>query len=68
MAIGGGIGLLAAFGIGRAARSLLYEMEGTDPVVIGLATALLAVIALGAAYVPALKASRIDPMRALRYD
>jgi ABC-type antimicrobial peptide transport system permease subunit len=68
VAIGIGAGLIAAYGMGRLARSLLYELEAHDPVVILTVTALLAAIALGAAFVPALRASRVDPMRALRYE
>lgn len=66
--IGGAIGLAAGLGVGKAAQSLLYEMQASDPLVIGSAVALLVMVATVAAYVPALRASRIDPMRALRYD
>jgi ABC-type antimicrobial peptide transport system permease subunit len=66
--IGGVVGMLAALAMGRLAQSLLYELQGHDPVVLTSAAALLAVIALGAGFVPALRASRIDPMRALRYE
>ena len=66
--IGGGIGVLAALGLGRGAQSLLFEMEGSDPIVVGLAAGLLALVALGAGYLPALRASRVDPMKALRYE
>ncbi len=67
-AIGGGIGIAAAFGIGRAAQSLLYGLEGHDPVVFALAVVLLAAIALAAGYIPARRAAAVDPMHALRYD
>ncbi|HEX9690633.1 MAG TPA: ABC transporter permease [Gemmatimonadales bacterium] len=67
-AVGGVIGIVAALGIGRVARSLLFGMEGHDPVVIGIVTVLLAGVALAAGYVPALRASRVDPMQALRYE
>jgi predicted permease len=67
-AIGASIGLAAALWAGRAAQALLYEMEGHDPVVLGLSVALLTVIALGAGFVPAHRASKIDPMLALRYE
>jgi len=66
--VGGAIGLAAALGLGRAARSLLYELEGHDPVVFVVAAVLLAAVALGAGYIPALRASRVDPMQALRYE
>jgi len=68
LGIGGAVGLAAAFALGRAAQSLLWEIEPYDPVVLGISTALLAVVALGAGYLPARRASRVDPMHALRYD
>ncbi|MGD2120921.1 MAG: ABC transporter permease [Gemmatimonadota bacterium] len=68
MAVGGAIGILAAFGLGRGARSLLFEMEGFDPVVVFLGALILTVVALGAGYLPALRASKVDPMKALRYE
>jgi predicted permease len=67
-AIGAVIGLLAALGVGRLAQSLLFELKGHDPIVLVSATVLLALVALGAGFVPAYRASRIDPMRALRYE
>ncbi|MCH8255776.1 MAG: ABC transporter permease, partial [Gemmatimonadetes bacterium] len=66
--IGGAIGIVAALGLGRAAQSLLFGLEGNDPLVIAIVTLLLGGVALGAGYIPALKASRVDPMRALRYE
>lgn len=68
LAIGGVVGLAAAFALGRAAQSLLFEIQPYDPVALGISTALLAVVALGAGYLPARRASRVDPMHALRYD
>ena len=67
-AVGGVAGVVAALGLGRLARSLLFEVEGHDPMVIVLSAAFLGLIALAAGFVPALMASRIDPMRALRYQ
>jgi len=67
-AIGGGIGIVGALGLGRAARSLLFQLEGHDPVVFVVAAVSLTLIALLAGYLPALRASRVDPMAALRYE
>ena len=66
--IGGVLGLAAALALGRAARSLLYELGGHDPVVLASGVAVLAVVALTAAYLPARRASQVDPMTALRHD
>jgi predicted permease len=66
--VGGVIGMLIALGVGRAAKSLLFEMEGYDPVVLAVSTLALALVALGAGFLPALRASKIDPMTALRYE
>jgi predicted permease len=62
------IGVAAALGIGRAASSLLFELKGNDPLVISIATVLLAIVALGAGYIPARRASQVEPMQALRYE
>jgi ABC-type antimicrobial peptide transport system permease subunit len=66
--VGGGVGLLGAYQIGKGAGSLLYEMKGSDPGILVLAAALLTLVALAAGFFPARRASRIDPMRALRYE
>lgn len=66
--VGGAIGLLIAVGVGRLAESLLFEMKGYDPLVIGASVVALAFVAMGAGFIPALRASRIDPMNALRYE
>jgi ABC-type antimicrobial peptide transport system permease subunit len=67
-AIGGVIGIAGALGLGQAARSLLYQLEGYDPVVMASAALVLAAVAFGAGFIPALRASRVDPMAALRYE
>jgi len=67
-AIGGSVGLAGAIFAGRAAKAILYEMEGHDPVVLAVSVVLLAIVALGAGFIPAHRASRIDPMLALRYE
>jgi len=66
--IGGALGLVAAFFLGRAAESLLFGLEGSDPFVFVAVAVLLAGVAMGAGYVPAHRASKIDPMEALRYE
>ena len=68
LVIGGIIGVVAALGLGKAAQSLLFGMEGNDPWVVGAVTVLLGAIALGAGYLPARRASKVDPMTALRYE
>jgi predicted permease len=67
-AIGGVIGMLGAYGLGRAAKSLLYQLEGHDPAVFAIAAVVLTLVALGAGLLPAMRASRVDPMQALRYE
>jgi ABC-type antimicrobial peptide transport system permease subunit len=67
-AIGGSVGLVAAIVIGRVAQSLLFQMKGSDPVVLLLSAVVLSGVALSAGLVPAFRASRLDPVRALRYE
>jgi putative ABC transport system permease protein len=54
--------------LGTAARSLLYGLEGYDPLVVSLSVVLLMLVAFGAGLLPALRASRINPVRALRWQ
>ena len=65
--VGGAVGLMAAFGVGRLAQSLLYEIDGLTPAVAVAAALAMAAVALGAGFVPAHRASRVDPMAALRH-
>jgi ABC-type antimicrobial peptide transport system permease subunit len=68
MAFGTGIGLATAFALGRAASSLLYGLQGHDPTVFLLGTLILCVVGFSAGYLPARRASKVDPMQALRYE
>ena len=68
IAVGGAIGLTAASWIGTVAASLLFEMKGSDPGVLAAAACLLTFVAIAAGFMPAHRASQIDPMRALRYE
>jgi predicted permease len=68
VAIGGAIGLAAAVGLGRLAQSLLFELQGTDPLVLAAAAVSLSLVALAAGFIPAHRASQVDPMSALRYE
>ena len=59
---------MAASFLGRAAESLLFGLEGSDPLVLVAVAVLLVGVALGAGFLPAQRASKIDPMEALRYE
>jgi predicted permease len=68
VAVGATIGAAGAFALGRAAQSLLFGLQGHDPIVFVSAVLLLTAVAFGAGWVPARRASRTQPMMALRYD
>jgi predicted permease len=68
MLIGGAIGLAAALAAARAVRSLLFDLQFNDTGVLAAAVIVLTLVALAAGFLPAERASRIDPMRALRYE
>ena len=67
-AIGGAIGLAAAVGVGKLAESLLYQLKGWDPIVLAASAVALTAVALGAGFIPARRASQVEPMIALRYE
>jgi predicted permease len=66
--IGVPIGVAAALGLAKGAQSMMFEMQGTDPIVMSISIMTLTIVALGAGLVPAMRASRVDPMQALRYE
>lgn len=66
--VGATLGLLAALGIGRVAQSLLFEVEPADPVGLAMTVALVAAFTFVSAFVPTLRATRVEPMKALRYE
>jgi putative ABC transport system permease protein len=66
--MGVAVGLAGALVLGRYAASLLFRVEGMDPTVMLAAVAVVIFVSLGAAMVPAYRASRIDPARALRWE
>ncbi len=68
VAVGGAVGLVAALASTRLLSSLLYGVQPGDPVSLAGATMLLLAIGIAAAYVPARRAARIDPARALRAE
>jgi len=62
------VGVAGALGVGKAAQSMLFQMTGADPAVLALSAVALVLVALCAGFIPAHRASRVDPMRALKYE
>jgi predicted permease len=67
-----GVGIVVGLGLsvalGKATSSLLFGVKPADPITLGMAAALLALVAAAASYIPARRASKVDPMVALRYE
>jgi ABC-type antimicrobial peptide transport system permease subunit len=66
--VGVTLGLAAAMAAGRLIASVLFGLEPTDAWTIAAAIALMAAVSFAAGYLPARRASRVDPMVALRYE
>jgi putative ABC transport system permease protein len=66
--IGVALGLAGALALGRVVSNLIYGVSAYDPATFAAVSALLAMVALVASVIPAYRATKVDPMRALREE
>jgi len=66
--VGAAVGVGVALGVTRYLSSMLYDVHANDPVTIASVAILLLLVALAACYIPARRATRVNPMVALRYE
>jgi ABC-type antimicrobial peptide transport system permease subunit len=62
------LGLVSALALARIMKNLLFEVSSTDPSTFGLITLLVVGVALIASYVPARRATKIDPLQSIRSE
>jgi len=68
VAVGLGIGLLTAFGVTRVMNTLLFQVTAKDPLTFLAVAGLLSIVAFVACFIPARRATKVDPLTALRYE
>jgi putative ABC transport system permease protein len=68
LAVGIGIGLFASFGLTRFLTSQIWGVSPTDPLTFGAVVALVVGVGLAACFLPARRATQVDPLVALRYE
>jgi putative ABC transport system permease protein len=66
--VGVAIGVAGAYAVTRTIRSLLFEVGATDPLTFAAVLLLLLFVGFVACYVPARRATKVDPLEALRYE